>query len=111
LLEQIGSGRILVEDASLVSLNPEADQIARDVEALRQPMERLAGEKLLSNLALELDAVGTMPGHGLPSFESPAYGQILTFDLSGPRGPLQSSDEREVKAGGGLVAFRNRAWP
>ena len=29
-------GRIFVEDASLVSLNPEADQIARDVVALRQ---------------------------------------------------------------------------
>jgi len=72
LLEQIGSGRILVEDASLVSLDPRADQIARDVVALRQPMERFAGQKLLSDLALELDALGTMPGHGLPSFESPA---------------------------------------
>jgi hypothetical protein len=66
------SGRILVEDASLVSLNPQADQIARDVVALRQSMERLAREKLLSHPALELDAVRTTPGHGVPPFESPA---------------------------------------
>jgi hypothetical protein len=35
-------------------------------------MERLAGKKLLTHLALELDAMRTMSGHGLPSFESPA---------------------------------------
>jgi len=36
LLRRISGGLIFVEDASLASLNPEADQIARDVAALRQ---------------------------------------------------------------------------
>jgi len=52
-------------------------------------MERLSGEKLLGDLALELDAVGAVLGHGLSSFESPARGQSLSSSLSGPRGPLQ----------------------
>jgi hypothetical protein len=53
-------------------------------------MERLAGKKFLSDLALELDAVGTTPDHGLPSFESAAGVQIIHANLCGAKGPLQS---------------------
>jgi hypothetical protein len=82
--------RILAEDAGLISLDPQTDQIARDVVALRRPMEHLAGEKLLSDLALEFDAVGTMSDHGLPSFDSPPGGQIIRANLSDAWGPIQS---------------------
>jgi len=52
-------------------LNPHTDQVPADIVALRQPMQRLAGEKLLCDLALELDAMRAVLGHGLPSCESP----------------------------------------
>ena len=68
-----------------------ADQIVRDVVALRQPMERLARETLLRRLALELDAVRTMPGHGPPSFESHAWGSNLQLRPVRPEGPAQSA--------------------
>jgi hypothetical protein len=35
-------------------------------------MKGLAGQKLLSDLPLEFDAVRAVLGHWLPSFESPA---------------------------------------
>jgi hypothetical protein len=34
-------------------------------------VERLAGQKLLRDLTLERDVVGSVPRHGLSSFESP----------------------------------------
>ena len=43
---------------------------------------------LLHDLTLELDAVGSVLGHGLSSFESPAPRSIPKLDLSTPRGPL-----------------------
>jgi hypothetical protein len=70
VLEQIGGGCIPVEDASLVSLTRRRIRLRAVSWRFVKPMECLAGEKLLSDQALELDAVGTMPGHGFPSFES-----------------------------------------
>src|SRR5688500_14218888 len=52
-------------------------------------MERLAAEKLLGNLTLELDGVGPVPRHGLSS-ESRPPGQSKFAYLSGARGPLQT---------------------
>jgi hypothetical protein len=107
------SGRIPVEDASLVSLDPQADQIARDVVALRQPMERLARETLLSHPALELDAVRTMPGHGLPSFESPAWSSNLRLRPVRPEGSTPLGGEADHLAQnvgvGGLLHERAKA--
>jgi hypothetical protein len=57
LLEQIGGLDVLVEGARLILLNPDADQIAANIVALREPVQRLAGEKLLGDLTLEFDAV------------------------------------------------------
>jgi hypothetical protein len=52
LLEQVGGLNFVVESASLVLLNPYADQVSADIVALRQAMERLAGEKLLATWRL-----------------------------------------------------------
>ena len=41
----------------------------------------------LSDLALELDAMGAVLGHGLSSFESPARWSILAGPTVRPRGP------------------------
>ena len=51
--------------------------------AYRQP-------KTLSDLTLKLDAVGSILGHELSSFESPACRSNVKPPLSAPRGPLQS---------------------
>src|SRR3546814_13858414 len=67
VLDHVGRRRVLVERAGLVLLDPDADQVARDVVTLRQTVQRLAGENLLRDLPLELDAMGTVSCHGLPS--------------------------------------------
>jgi len=46
LLEKVGCGGVLVEGDGLIPFNPDTDQIARDIVALRQTVERLAGQKL-----------------------------------------------------------------
>src|SRR5271156_5584949 len=73
--------------AGLVLLNPDPNQIAADVMALGEPVKGLAGQKLLSDLALELDAVRAVLGHGLPSFESPARRSIPIRPIVRPKGP------------------------
>jgi hypothetical protein len=72
LLEKIGSGGILVEVAGFVLLNPDPDQVPAHVVSFGESMKGLAGQELLSDLPLKLDAVRAVPGHGLPPFESPA---------------------------------------
>ena len=89
LFDQISGDCVLVQRAGLEPLNPDADQISRQIMSFRQAVERLAGDKLLRDLALELEAMGAVVGHGLLSFESPATRSIVKLDLSGPTGPLQ----------------------
>ena len=60
MFDQIGGDRIFVERAGLEPLDPDADQIARQVVALRQAVERLAREKLLCDLTLELETVSAV---------------------------------------------------
>jgi len=55
--------------------------------ALGEPVKRLAGQELLSDLALEFDAVRALFGLGLPSFESPARGSIPIRPIVRPTGP------------------------
>ena len=93
LLEQIGSRGILIEVAGLGPLHPDPDQVSADVMALGEPMKGLAAKKLLSDLALEFDAVCAVLGHRLSSFESPASRSIHCCRLSRPRGPLQSASK------------------
>jgi hypothetical protein len=88
LLKKIRRGCVFVKDARLVLLNPNSDQVSTDVVALGEPMQGLAGQEFLSNLALEFDAVRAVLGHGLPAFESPARWSILAGPTVRPRGPL-----------------------
>jgi hypothetical protein len=46
------------------------DQVSADVVAVGKPVKGFAAQELLSDLALELDAVCAVLGRGLPSFES-----------------------------------------
>jgi hypothetical protein len=50
LLQQVGGLDVLIQRAGLVLADPDADQLTRDVVALRQPMQRLAADKLLARL-------------------------------------------------------------
>ena len=62
--EKICGGGILIEAAGLVLLNPDPDQVSADVMALGEPVKGLPGQELLSDLALELDAVRALFDHG-----------------------------------------------
>lgn len=50
--------RPLLEGTDVALLTPDADRIAAYIVALREPVRRLAGEKILGDLTLEFDAVG-----------------------------------------------------
>ena len=50
-------------------------------------MKRLAREKLLCDLTLELETVSAAFSHGLSSFESPAARSIAKLNPVRPKGP------------------------
>jgi hypothetical protein len=50
--------------AGFILLNPDADQLTRDIMPLGKRVQALPGNELLRDLPLELDAVGTLSGHG-----------------------------------------------
>jgi hypothetical protein len=52
------------EGASFILLNPDANQLTRDIMPLGKRVQALPGNELLRDLPLELNAVGTLSGHG-----------------------------------------------
>jgi hypothetical protein len=75
-LNRIGGDSIVLERASVVLLDSDADQIAQDAMSLRQAMQRLAGKMLLHHKALELGAVGVVSGLGFHPSEKPVLWSI-----------------------------------
>jgi hypothetical protein len=63
-LEKIGSLGVFVQGASFIPLNPDADQLTRDIMPLGERVQALPGNELLRDLPLERDAVGALSGHG-----------------------------------------------
>lgn len=86
-LEEIGRRDILVERTRLILLDPDPDQIAGNIVALRQAVQRLAAKILLADLLLEFDAVGSVSCDGPSSSESPAARSITESRLVRPEGP------------------------
>ena len=74
LLEKIGGLGVLVKVAGLALLNPDPDQVPADIVPLGEPVEGLAGQELLSDLAFKLNAVRAVPSHGLPSSKARPHG-------------------------------------
>src|SRR5499433_4190087 len=64
LMQEIGSADVVLEGASFVLRDPDADKITGQVVALRQRMQGLAPNVFLGDLTLEFDAVGAVLGHG-----------------------------------------------
>src|SRR5262245_9633992 len=56
--------KVVLEGASFVLRDPDADKITGQVVALRQRMQGLARNVFLGDLTLEFDAVGAVLGHG-----------------------------------------------
>ena len=50
--------------AGFILLNPDANQLTRDIMPLGKRVQALPGNELLRDLPLELNAVGTLSGHG-----------------------------------------------
>ena len=104
LPKKVSRCSVLVEAASLVSFDPDADQIARDIVALLQAVKRVAGEKFLGDLTFEFNAVGSIPSHKLSSFESPVYRSIhysASVRLQGPtpkRGRVWTRFDTQIPA-------------
>jgi hypothetical protein len=63
-LQEIGSLGVFVQGARFILLNPDADQLMRDIMPLGKRVQALPGNELLRDLPLERDAVGALSGHG-----------------------------------------------
>ena len=61
---------VFVQGTGFIPLDPDADQLTRDIMPLGKRVQALAGEKLLRDLPLELDAVGPLSGHGFHPLEA-----------------------------------------
>src|SRR6266576_1134736 len=55
---------VFVQGARCILLNPDANQLTRDIMPLGKRVQALHGNELLGGLPLELNAVGTLWGHG-----------------------------------------------
>src|SRR5499433_3404690 len=64
LMQEIGSADVVLEGASFLLRDPDADKITGQVVALRQRMQGLARNVFLGDLTLEFDAVGAVLSHG-----------------------------------------------
>jgi hypothetical protein len=69
-LDQVRRLHVIIQGAGLELADSNPDQLARDVVALGQRMQRLAGGELLSDLPLERGAVGPVLRHGLHPSEA-----------------------------------------
>jgi hypothetical protein len=54
---------VFIERAGLKLLDPDPDQVARNVVAFRSTVSRLARNEFLDDLPFEFDAMGTVLGH------------------------------------------------
>jgi hypothetical protein len=68
----------------LVFANPDTDQIAGDIETLRQTVKRLTGKIFLRDLAFELDAVTAIFAMGSLS-ENPEGGSNSSSRFVNPQ--------------------------
>src|SRR5882757_9076825 len=91
-MQEVSSLGIRVQAARFILLNPNADQLAREIVPLGEPIKGLPSNVLLHHLPLKLDAVRTLlSGHGFHLSKAQNTCQITNFNLSGSRGALQCS--------------------
>ena len=85
LLQKISCLSLFVELTRLILGDPNPNQVARDVVAPRKTIQGLSTEKLLCILTLELNAVGTVFGHGFPSKRKPDRLNSLPYTVHSQR--------------------------
>jgi hypothetical protein len=91
-MQEVSSLGIRVQAAGFILLNPNADQLAREIVPLGEPIKGLPSNVLLHHLPLKLDAVRTLlSGHGFHLSKAQNTCQITNFNLSGSRGALQGA--------------------
>src|SRR4051812_21386118 len=90
-MQKVSSLGIRVQAAGFIPLNPNADQLAREIVPLGEPIKGLPSNVLLHHLPLKLDAVRTLlSGHGFHLSKAQNTCQITNFKLSGSRGALHT---------------------
>jgi hypothetical protein len=62
--QEIGGPGVVVKGTGFVLGYPDANQVAGNIVALRQPMQGLTCKELLGDLTLEIGAVVAVLGHG-----------------------------------------------
>src|SRR3954471_7696508 len=108
-MQKVSSLGIRVQAAGFIPLNPNADQLSREIVPLGEPIKGLPSNVLLHHLPLKLDAVRTLlSGHGFHLSKAQNTCQITNFNLSGSRGALQlpGIKRREKAASHSVVVAR-----
>src|SRR5438034_7720199 len=84
-MQQVSSLGIRVQAAGFILLNPNADQLAREIVPLGEPIKGLPSNVLLHHLPLKLDAVRTLlSGHGFHLSKAQNTCQISTSTCPAP---------------------------
>jgi hypothetical protein len=65
-------------------IDPDADQLTRDIMPLGKRLQALLGNELLRNLPFELDAVAALSGHGFHSLKAQLTLSKLTSTCPAP---------------------------
>ena len=103
---------IRVQAAGFVLLNPNADQLAREIVPLGEPIKSLPSNVLLHHLPLKLDAVRTLlSGHGFHLSKAQNTCQITNFNPSGSRGALQPDVALLTHSGSGCCPMEVAVAP
>src|SRR5258707_4796688 len=109
-MQEVSSLGIRVQAARFILLNPSADQLAREIVPLGEPIKGLPSSVLLHHLPLKLDAVRTLlSGHGFHLSKAQNTCQITNFNLSGSRAHSTSRSESDPKQTSVLSAFARMA--
>jgi hypothetical protein len=117
LLKKVGRAGILIKGPSLKLLDPDSDQVARDVVAFGETVDCLARNEVLGDLSFELDAMGAVLGHGfhpLKARQRRSIPNLQTVHRQGhsTRGSTKSPNfapELAPEANGSLCASDGRA--
>src|SRR5580692_9806183 len=92
LLKKIGRAGILIKGPSLKLLDPDSDQVARDVVAFGETVECLARNEVQRDLSFELDAMDALLGHGFHPLKARQRRSIPNLQTVHRHGAFQTAE-------------------
>jgi hypothetical protein len=108
ILATVSRSGVFIERAGLKLLDPGPDQVARNVVAFRETVERHAHNEFLGDLPFVFDAMGTVPGYGFPPLK--ARQSISNLQDVHRKGALHFADNSTPRQNVPMTAATMPAW-